>query len=44
MSVPGTAADGRDRTSNIGTLSENVAKYEESDPEPTIAELSRGRL
>ncbi len=36
------AADGRDRTSNIGTLSENVAKYEESDPEPTIAGFLEG--
>lgn len=36
------AADGRDRTSNIGTLSENVAKYEESDPEPSIAGFLEG--
>ncbi|HWP80177.1 MAG TPA: UvrD-helicase domain-containing protein [Candidatus Acidoferrum sp.] len=35
-------ADGRDRTANIGTLSENVAKYEESDPEPTIAGFLEG--
>ncbi len=36
------AADGRDRTSNVGTLSENIAKYEESDDSPTIAGFLEG--
>ena len=34
--------DGRDRLSNIGTLSENIAKYEEGDPAPTIAGFLEG--